>query len=222
MMTKNPTSYMPLWVGDYLADTQHLSTTEHGIYLLLLMHYWRNGALTTDKKKLMRICGVSRYTSCKSILDDFFYTKDGHWHNKRIDQEIQKSVEITEKRTNAGKAGANARWDSKRIRLVSDSQKQTHATHNHDNKYIYYGEVFRVTDQSITELMKSYNYTNKDILITEIQKADEYYSAQVADGKIQESEKYSATMWFKLKSWLERNSKKENFGTKKPNIKSAI
>ena len=40
-MTGN--AYMPFYVGDYLGDTSHLSTIEHGAYMLLLMHYWCHG-----------------------------------------------------------------------------------------------------------------------------------------------------------------------------------
>ena len=33
--------WMPVYIGDYLRDTQDLSAEEHGVYFLLLMHYWQ-------------------------------------------------------------------------------------------------------------------------------------------------------------------------------------
>tara|TARA_B100001059_G_C17798931_1_gene564911 strand:+ start:451 stop:1128 length:678 start_codon:yes stop_codon:yes gene_type:complete len=221
------TAYMPLWVGDYLADTQHLSTQEHGVYILLIMHYWRNGPLPDDKRKVLRISGVSRYTVCQPILEEFFTLSEGRWHHKRIDAELQKNKEYRELRAAAGKAGANARWkksDSKRIANASDSQCERNGTHTHthtQDKYIYHGRVFRLTSKSFSELLESLN-TSENILVKEVQNADQYYDARIADGHEKDSFRFSSTAWFKLKSWLAKSVKNKKGDTPKPRISAAI
>jgi uncharacterized protein YdaU (DUF1376 family) len=96
--------WMPLYVGDYLGDTGHLTTTQHGAYLLLMMHYWRKGELPDDDRQLSKITKLPLKTWCdyRSTLQDFFH--EG-WKHKRIDAELAKMVRVSEKRAIAGQKG---------------------------------------------------------------------------------------------------------------------
>ena len=51
--------WMPLYVGDYRADTNHLSAAQHGAYLLLIMHYWQHDGLPEDDRSLQKISGLT-------------------------------------------------------------------------------------------------------------------------------------------------------------------
>lgn len=101
-------AWMPLYIGDYRADTAHLSTIEHGAYLLLIMHYWRNGGVPKDDGALARITGMSgkQWASHKNAILSFF---DDDLNHKRIDIERQKAIGISEKRRSVGALGGKAK-----------------------------------------------------------------------------------------------------------------
>lgn len=83
---------MPLYIGDYLADTMQLSTVEHGAYLLLLMAYWKNRG-PVDEKAIPVICrmSLSEFSAIRSAIEPFFQVENGNlWRNKRADAEIDR------------------------------------------------------------------------------------------------------------------------------------
>lgn len=96
--------WMPLYVGDYLGDTGHLTTAQHGAYLLLMMHYWRKGELPDDDRQLSKITKLPLRTWCeyRPTLQDFFY--EG-WKHKRIEAELAKMLRVSQKRAIAGQKG---------------------------------------------------------------------------------------------------------------------
>lgn len=96
--------WMPLYVGDYLGDTGHLTTAQHGAYLLLMMHYWRKGELPDDDRQLAKITKLPLRTwrDYRATLQDFFH--DG-WRHKRIEAELQRMTEVSAKRAIAGQKG---------------------------------------------------------------------------------------------------------------------
>lgn len=95
---------MPFYVGDYLADTGHLSTVQHGAYVLLILHYWIKGVLPDNDRQLAKITRLSlkAWQHQRPVLQAFFY--DG-WKHKRIEVELRRSVEIGIKRARAGSKG---------------------------------------------------------------------------------------------------------------------
>jgi uncharacterized protein YdaU (DUF1376 family) len=105
--------WMPLAIGDYLADTSHLSTLEHGAYLLLLMHYWRKGPLPNDVAKIAQIAKLERdaWSIAQALLGEFFSLHDdGLYHQKRSDREIAKWQGKRLKAKEKAQAAACARW----------------------------------------------------------------------------------------------------------------
>jgi uncharacterized protein YdaU (DUF1376 family) len=111
MTNRRPTAFMPLWIGDYLADTTHLTTEQHGAYLLLLMAYWRRGGpLADDDQSLCRIAGVTIYKwrALRSAIAPFFAVEGGLWVSKRADEELAKAESKYEKRASAGRKGGQA------------------------------------------------------------------------------------------------------------------
>jgi len=92
---------MPLYVGRYLADTGHLTTVQHGAYMLLLMHYWCNGPLPDDDGMLAAISRLDAKLWRKAVgpvIRQFFRLVDGRLHQKRADAELTKAKDISGKR----------------------------------------------------------------------------------------------------------------------------
>jgi uncharacterized protein YdaU (DUF1376 family) len=100
--------WMPLYIDAYLADTGHLSVVEHGAYLLLIMHYWKNGGLPEDERMIARVARLSpeQWAESRDVLAMLF--GDG-WRHKRIDEELAKADDIISKRKNAARAMHDAR-----------------------------------------------------------------------------------------------------------------
>jgi uncharacterized protein YdaU (DUF1376 family) len=108
---------MPLYVGDYLADTGHLTTVQHGAYILLIMNYWTRGKLPGDDRQLAAITKLSLrdWRRHKPVLAAFFGES---WQHRRLDAELIRAVDKRDKRAVAGSRGGTTsairRWQKKR------------------------------------------------------------------------------------------------------------
>jgi uncharacterized protein YdaU (DUF1376 family) len=110
----DPLEWMPLHIAEYLADTGHLGTIEHGAYLLLLMHHWRQGSVPTDEGQLRKIARMSvpEWQDARGVILDFFRRDGDVLKQKRATKEREKATRLFDAKSDSGKAGAAARWRS--------------------------------------------------------------------------------------------------------------
>lgn len=102
-MTSRPI-WMPLYPRDYLADTRHLTTLQHGAYLLLIMEYWIKGKLPDSDAGRARVTAMTRkqWLTNRSALAAMF---SPDWRHDRIERELQKANELRLKRAVFGAKG---------------------------------------------------------------------------------------------------------------------
>jgi uncharacterized protein YdaU (DUF1376 family) len=101
---------MPLWTDAYLGDTTHLTTLEHGAYLLLLITAWRarDNRLPDDDRLLARYAKLTpaQWQRVKPILSAFFRIEDGYWTQGRLTDEANAVKQYRARQSAAGSASA--------------------------------------------------------------------------------------------------------------------
>lgn len=105
--------YMPLFVADYLADTAHLTATQHGAYMLLLMNYWqRGGPLPDNDQRLASIArvGPREWARMREAVSEFFTVTHGAWSHSRVDAELARVADKSLKSKRAAQASVERRF----------------------------------------------------------------------------------------------------------------
>lgn len=105
--------YYPHHIGDYQRDTAHLSATDHGVYRLLMDHYYvTERPLPGDIPTLCRIVRAVTKMERDSVLrvvSGFFRSTDKGFVHKRIEEEITEYRRKAEAASAAGRASGEAR-----------------------------------------------------------------------------------------------------------------
>src|SRR5262245_57101512 len=139
---------MPLFWGDFLANTMHLSAQEIGAYLLLIAHLWENrGVVETDIGSLRRISRVrsDHWPRVWERLFPFFVVEQSgslySVSHARVLHEVLRAGEISRKRKAAALqmhskciAHAHANADAKRLQTVGNYQVSKKASFLGENQ----------------------------------------------------------------------------------------
>lgn len=135
-MSKRP--WMAFYVRDYLANTPLLSLEEHGAYLLLMCHYWEHGHLPASAGLLHKVCRCTTDAergSCDTVVSQYFTLDGDVLRHERIDEELEKVVQISEKRVKAAKKSHEKR-SAKAPASAPANADTLHTTHTHTHKDI--------------------------------------------------------------------------------------
>ena len=106
-------AWVPFYCADYVADTGHLSLTEHGVYLILMCHYYNTGKpLPASLATLHRICRANtdyEQEAVVVVLTAYFQRDGDTYRHRRIDRELEKTKQLSEIRRENGKRGGLAK-----------------------------------------------------------------------------------------------------------------
>jgi uncharacterized protein YdaU (DUF1376 family) len=111
----------------YDRKTAHLSLAQDGAYRRLLSHYYRTRKpLPANAEILLRVCRAFDDTEKAAVMlvvEEFFTLEDDGYHNRRADEELEKQAQVSEKRREAGRKGAES-TNGKRAANGSANERQ--------------------------------------------------------------------------------------------------
>jgi hypothetical protein len=95
--------------------------------MLLIMHYWQHEGLPAEDLKLSRIVRLTprEWQKIKPTISDLF---DANWRHKRIELELTRATDIVSKRSAAGKASAEARYNKRSTHVETNAQTDKQQT----------------------------------------------------------------------------------------------
>lgn len=137
-MTSLP--YMQLYTSDYLADTAHLTTEEHGAYLLLLMNYWQRAKpLDNSNGRLAHVARLSaeRWAAVEPVLAEFFTIDGETWTQARIERDLDKiRAKSSKLAANGSIGGSKKQANAKQMPIYEEEDKEEDEEEDKDNKKI--------------------------------------------------------------------------------------
>ncbi|MCW5720017.1 MAG: YdaU family protein [Devosia sp.] len=146
---------LPLWTDAYLADTGHLTTLEHGAYLMLLMSMWRaGGELPNDDRKLARFAKLTtpQWLRIKDTIMEFMtVSEDGLTVSQgRLGDELQYVRDHSKKQAR----NSRQRWENRTATPGPVGQHPNHlsdASQANPLKTLNEGDAMGMPDASQTD-----------------------------------------------------------------------
>ena len=153
--------WLPVYIGEMLAMTTRFSTEQVGAFYLLMMDYWKNGAIPHDHKIIAAITGLSHAKSktfITLILSVQIFESDGDiLFSRYLDDKKETATKNRKMKSERGKKAAEARWDKEGI----DTSKVENNTINNQASS---KQCISNTNSMLEQCPSSLSLSNKDSL----------------------------------------------------------
>ena len=209
-------NYFKFWIGDYQRDTGTLSPLEHGIYVLMLVHYYGTEKPLPFGKDLYRLLRADTKPERRAvdvISGRYWEINTEGLINRRALLEIHRAAQIKAQNKEIGKLGGRRKADrsvtqplTERLPNANPNHSHSHShSHNQEKKvvgadapdYAFVGKGLKLTYGDFDRWKKAYSAIPD--LAAELEAADAYYHQNPpADGKL----------FFPVSNWLKREHAK--------------
>src|SRR6266496_1851398 len=123
--------WMPMYWGDLLSSTSHLTMNEMGAYVRLMGHYWclKGLPVSEDTAQVLERCNSiagaktdDDRAAVAFVLPEFFEKTGDSYRHRRLEREMIEAEERHSASIKAGRLGGLASARQKRERTSTDGQ----------------------------------------------------------------------------------------------------
>ena len=160
--------WLPVYIGEMLAMTTRFSTEQVGAFYLLMMDYWKNGAIPHDHKIIAAITGLSHAKSktfITLILSVQIFESDGDILSSRyLDDKKETATKNRKMKSERGKKAAEARWGEEGNNSKAKSDTSNNASNPQASSKGCISNAKNMLEQCPSSLSLSSSLSNKDSL----------------------------------------------------------
>ena len=128
-MHKDISIWMPLYIGDLQAKFARMTVEQIGATLLLMMDFWKNGAIPHDLATVCSITKLSQQTKAKTLLNtllalELFEVESEQIHSNFLTSLKSQALQNQQMKSDKAKNAAQARWGKSASNAQASTKQQ--------------------------------------------------------------------------------------------------
>ena len=132
-MHKDISIWMPLYIGDLQAKFARMTVEQIGATLLLMMDFWKNGAIPHDLATVCSITKLSQHTKAKTLLNtllalELFEVESEQIHSNFLTSLKSQALQNQQMKSDKAKNAAQARWGKSASNAQAGPEKSSSIT----------------------------------------------------------------------------------------------